>query len=94
MVMDLISLLFGAGLTFLILFIYGMYLSYKKNQVKPIELNGTFERKPFCPECGCYDLKLINIKPAWLQNTGNEIDYYECQGCKNIFNDENWNKAL
>lgn len=90
--MEITSILIGMGLMFLIFCIWGVYLQIKKEQIKQVELDGTFERKPFCKRCGSYELRLINIKEElpWLASRGEEIDYYECNNCRSRFNDEDW----
>lgn len=90
--MEIIDVIFGMGLMFLIFIIWGLYLAIKKENIKQVELDGSFERKPFCNRCGSYDLRLVNIKEElpWLANRGEEIDFYECNKCRNRFSDEDW----
>jgi len=51
--------------------------------------------KPHCPDCGSYDLKLIDNCDGvpWLKGKISEIDYYQCQRCYRQFNDEDWQMA-
>lgn len=82
--MDVISIIIGMGIMLLFIFIYGNYLVAKRESVKQVELDGTFERKIFCPECGSYNLTLTNIRPVWMKQ---ELDYYECNKCGKHFSD-------
>ncbi len=89
---DIISIVIGMAIMFTIFIIWGIYLAIQKEKIKPVELDTTFERKPFCKNCGSYELKLINIKEElpWLIERGEEIDFYECRQCRSRFSDEDW----
>lgn len=99
--MDLVSMIFGAGLVLLFVYIVAYILSMKKVQF--IELDDPtddeefqeLQDKPYCPDCGCYDLRLVDNCDGvpWLKGKVQEIDYYVCKRCGRQFNDEDWQTA-
>lgn len=93
--MDSLSIVFGILLGFLLLVILDMILTYKprvEKHISPDIANDIVGETPYCPYCGCSDLKLIddNAQVSFLKGKIPELDRYQCQKCYETFSDENW----
>ncbi len=97
---DIASILIGGGFVVLVWFLLTrVFLKIDKTVIidDPTDdeefqdLRGT----PHCPECGSYDLVLIDNCDGvpWLKGKTQEIDYYQCTRCSRRFNDEDWEQA-
>ncbi len=83
---DVASIITGVIIGIVVLFMIITFINEIK-RVPQIKLDGTIEKKPYCPECYSYDLKLVDVTDGlfWLKGHTKEVDYYECQRCKAVF---------
>jgi len=94
---DIASIIFGILISLLI-FVIGFIIISRNNLNKnvtvfdPAIANDLVNEEPRCPECGSFDLTLIDNCDGvpWLKGHTSEIDYYQCNRCSRRFNDEDW----
>lgn len=97
---DLVSVIIGMLLIILFL-IFGLtflpryQLSISISKIDSSIANDIVNEVPRCPDCGSFDLTLIDNYDGlpWLKPYTTEIDYYQCNRCARRFNDEDWQNA-
>jgi len=85
---DLVSSVIGFIIA-TIIFLVIIYVLGSLQRVPQVKLDGSFEKKPYCPECECYDLELVDTADGvpWLKGSMG-VDYYRCKKCGHVFNDK------
>lgn len=65
---------------------------FKVTVIDPTIANDLVNEEPRCPECGSFNLTLVDNCDGvpWLKGHTTEIDYYQCNRCSRRFNDEDW----
>jgi len=86
------------ALMLLIFVIFFIWISRGGIRPYPISediANDLVNETPRCPDCGSFDLTLIDNADGlpWLKGHVAEIDYYQCNRCARRFNDEDWYNA-
>jgi len=94
---DILSVIFVVisviTLIFMYLFTTDLISKLKKQQsIDPKIANDLVGEEPYCPECQCGDLELIDLTDGvpWLKGHVEETDYFRCNHCGAVFSDENW----
>lgn len=95
---DLTSVVIGMLLIVLFLLFVILILPKHRSTVPKISsdiANNIVNEAPRCPDCGSFDLTLIDNCDGlpWLKSHTTEIDYYQCNRCARRFNDEDWQNA-
>jgi len=97
--MDEKSFALGIAVAFITAWIvYEIILTWKigKKVTIPIDIaNDIVGETPHCPDCGSYELKMVDVTDgvAWLKGYTPEIDFYQCKRCMRQFSDEDWYDA-
>ena len=94
--LDIISIIIGILISIVIFISLFIFVSRNNNQnitvIGPSIANDLVNEEPRCPDCGSFDLTLIDNCDGvpWLKGHTTEIDYYMCNRCSRRFNDEDW----
>jgi transposase-like protein len=93
---DVVSIIIGMCIVLAIFLIGFIIVSrnepFKVTVIDPTIANDLVNEEPRCPECGSFDLTLVDNCDGvpWLKGHTSEIDYYQCNRCSRRFNDEDW----